>query len=1208
MTKSRIRGVVAGWLLIVVGAVAIPSIAMQGDTVADRVLGQYDFAHGAANLIDGEGYSLPQSVAVDTSVTPNRVYVADLNNARVLGYSDVTALVNGSPPDLVIGEPDFITGTCNNSPSASRLCGPQSVAVDASGRLYVGEGSRVLEYDSPYGGCGSLPCVAGPANRVFGQGGSFTSNACNFDTAGGHPTANDLCAVVWGMWVAVDASGKLYVSDSGNQRVLEFDNPLTSSTANRVFGQGGSFTSKTCNLGGFGANSLCNPSGLALDSSGHLYVADNFNNRVIEYNTPLTSSTGNLAFGQGGFFFSNSCNSGGPSSSTLCSPQGVAIDPSSGNLYIADSGRVLEYSSPHTSTTANAVFGQTGVFNSTACNFIPSAGNTGDPNADNSCSPVGAGVDASGNLYITDTGNSRVLEYKAPLTNSTADVVLGQFDFSHRATNTIDARGVSGPSSVTIDTSAVPNRLYVADGNNRVLGWRDVTAFTNGSPADLVIGQPDFLSSKCNNGGLSASSLCLDSAVAVDIAGNLYVGDNSNHRVLEYNVPFNGCGSFPCVGGPANLVFGQFGSFTSNVANNGGVSANSMNVPGGLAVDAVGNLYVSDPSNNRVLEYNTPLTTDTTADRVFGQGGSFTSHAVNNGGVSANSLGEPIPVAVNASGDLFVGDLDNNRVLEYDSPTTTDTTADRVFGQPDFISAACNNGGLSASSQCSPFGVGVDSDGDLYVADYGNNRVLEYSNPLSNATADLVFGQLGNFTTKLCNNGGVSASSLCEPLAVAVDVGGNVYVADTFNNRVLEYDNPLGQSATPTPTASATATATNSPTATSTATDTATVTATNTATQTPTATATATDTATATPTATATATNTETATATPTATSTATNTATATASATSTVTATPTATPTTTLTVTASIAFGNIPVGNTINKNITVKNTGTHALFIGSATSNDPEFAVAGNNCPGGGLAHLASCTIAIGFTPSGLGLHSGTISVNDNASSSPQHVAVSGTGIADLTTSTGSIVFGEVKFGSSSLKAVSVTNHQTRSVSLSESFSGTNAGDFSISGTSTCTSTLAAKATCSISVKFKPGVLGTESATLSIADSPDASSPHTVAISTGPTIPATISPASTLAFGTLTTKSKTMNITVTDLSGFSLSVGEGSVGGANAGDFAVTGGTCGGGTVSAHSSCTIAVTFTPTLRATAESASVAVTIGSDPNSPHNIALTGTGP
>src|SRR5208282_5355163 len=220
------------------------------------------------------------------------------------------------------------------------------------------------------------------------------------------------------------------------------------------------------------------------------------------------------------------------------------------------------------------------------------------------------------------------------------------------------------PSSIAIDASVIPNRLYVADTlNNRVLGWKDVTALSNDEPADLVIGQPDFDSSTCNNGGVSASSICGVSQLAVDGSGNLYVGDDGNNRVLEYNDPFAGCGSVPCVGGPANLVFGQGGSFTSNFPNNGGINANTMAGPGGIAVDADGNLYVSDPSNQRVLEYNTPLTStaipgsgDTTADQVFGQGGSFTSNTWNNGGLSASSLSGPGRLAVDASGDLFVAD------------------------------------------------------------------------------------------------------------------------------------------------------------------------------------------------------------------------------------------------------------------------------------------------------------------------------------------------------------------------------------------------------------------------------------------------------------------------------------------------------------------------------------------------------------------------
>ena len=423
--------------------------------------------------------------------------------------------------------------------------------------------------------------------------------------------------------------------------------------------------------------------------------------------------------------------------------------------------------------------------------------------------------------------------------------------------------------------------------------------------------------------------------------------------------------------------------------------------------------------------------------------------------------------------------------------------------------------------------------------------------------------------------------------------------------------------ATSTPTATATvtqtqtATATPTATATSTATTTATATATNTATATPTTTATATPTVTAT--ATATATPTSTATSTPTATVTATSTPTVTATATptqtatSTATATPTATPTTTMTVTASLAFGNVAVGQTSTKTLTIKNTGaTYSLIVSSAISSDPEFAVNGTGTCGPipvTVAPKTSCTLAVAFTPAAADSPSASLTLTDNATSSPQVSALSGTGIEDLTFSASSLAFGNVKIGSTAVKALNVVNHQDQAVTLAESFSGVNASDFSITG-GTCTTTLAASSSCTLNVTFTASMLGTESATLSLADSPDPLSPYTIALSTAATIPATVTPA-TIAYGTLTTTSKTKDVTVTNLSGSSLPLSE-SISGANAGDFAVTGGTC-GTTLPANSSCTIAVTFTPTGGGSAESASIAVTIGSDPSSPHTVSLTGTG-
>lgn len=369
----------------------------------------------------------------------------------------------------------------------------------------------------------------------------------------------------------------------------------------------------------------------------------------------------------------------------------------------------------------------------------------------------------------------------------------------------IDASTLINPNTVAIDRSVTPNRLYVADnGNNRILGYRDVTALTNGAPADLVIGQPDFSSSGCNRGGANATAdgLCRPITPMVDTAGNLYTEDSGNNRVLEYNTPFASCASFPCVGGPANLVFGQAGSFTSGECNQGGANptADSLCDPRGIVLDAAGNVYITDSQNNRVLEYNTPLNkTDPTADMVIGQA-DFLSGACNRGAsASADSLCFPVGPVFDPAGHLYVADANNNRVLEYDAPLASCSSfpcvggpANQVIGQGgSFTSSDCNKGGVSANSLCNLGALAVDVSGNLYVP--SNSRVLEYNTPLTtDTTADLVFGQGGSFTSDDCNHGGLSADSLCnEGGGAAVDTDGNLYVGDQTNNRVLKYNTPL---------------------------------------------------------------------------------------------------------------------------------------------------------------------------------------------------------------------------------------------------------------------------------------------------------------------------------------------------------------------------------------------------------------------------------
>ena len=274
-------------------------------------------------------------------------------------------------------------------------------------------------------------------------------------------------------------------------------------------------------------------------------------------------------------------------------------------------------------------------------------------------------------------------------------------------------------------------------------------------------------------------------------------------------------------------------------------------------------------------------------------------------------------------------------------------------------------------------------------------------------------------------------------------------------------------------------------------------------------------------------------------------------------------------------------------------------------TPSDSEYVLSGGTCGAIPItvAPKTNCTIGVAFTPNAVGAHNATLTLADNAATSPQHVSLTGAGIAGLSTTSTSLTFGSVKFGTKGVKSFSAINHQTRPVTLSESFSGTNAGDFSKTG-GTCTSSLGAGKSCSIVVSFAPGVLGTESATLFVADSPDPLSPYPVALSTGPTIPETLAPL-TLAYGTVSrSSSKTLKTTIANKSPFTISIGS-ALSGANAPDFTITGGTC-GATLGGNSSCTIGVKFKPTTAA-GESATLTVTVPQDPTSPHDVSLKGTG-
>jgi sugar lactone lactonase YvrE len=348
--------------------------------------------------------------------------------------------------------------------------------------------------------------------------------------------------------------------------------------------------------------------------------------------------------------------------------------------------------------------------------------------------------------------------YAAFTNGQNASTVIGQSDFT-TGTPTTTQSGLHSPFGLTIDPSG---NLWVVDGfNNRVLEF--VPPFTTGMAANLVIGQSDFTTDTATT---TQSGLWWPYGLAFDASGNLWVADMDNARVLEFVPPFT-------TGMAASLVIGQ-SSFTTRDRV---TTQSGFRNPFGLACDASGNLWVADGGNNRVLEFIAPFSDGMAASLVIGQS-DFTTRTI---ATTQNGLWAPYYLAFDASGNLWVADGLNNRVLEFVPPFSDGMAASLVIGQSDFTSRtfATTQSGLSG-----PYGLAFDPSDNLWVVDSSNARVLEFVPPFTTGmAANLVIGQ-SDFTTSTI---ATTQSGLWEPHDLAFDASGNLWVADGGNSRVLEY-------------------------------------------------------------------------------------------------------------------------------------------------------------------------------------------------------------------------------------------------------------------------------------------------------------------------------------------------------------------------------------------------------------------------------------
>lgn len=334
-------------------------------------------------------------------------------------------------------------------------------------------------------------------------------------------------------------------------------------------------------------------------------------------------------------------------------PLGVAADPTTGRVYVADSknNRILWWnstSSLRNGQAANGVLGQAD-FSS----VDPNRG--GATGANTFHGPTTLTVDGSGNLWVADTYNYRVLRFPAPVSTGTiADVALGKGNLSDGGITASATSGSLGlPFGVTVDGSG---RVWVADTvYHRVL--RFSPPFAPGTNnADIVLGQANFTSGSPDRGGtVGPDTLNTPQAVTMDRAGHVWVADSSNGRVLRYSVPIT-------TGMPADFVLGQPNFTSGNI-----ISASDHSVPGvdDVKVDGAGNVWVADGMNSRVLRFPAPFSTGK-ADILLGQA-DFLSGGINGTGtVGQNTFYLPFGLALDNLG-LWVADTRNSRLLHYDA-------------------------------------------------------------------------------------------------------------------------------------------------------------------------------------------------------------------------------------------------------------------------------------------------------------------------------------------------------------------------------------------------------------------------------------------------------------------------------------------------------------------------------------------------------------
>ena len=708
----------------------------------------------------------PRGVTFDAA---GNLYIADQNNNRIrkVDTNGVITTVAGNGTNGYTGDGGAATNASLN--------GPTSVALDAAGNLYICDMSngRIRKVDTnaiittiatldQYGPVGVALDAAGnlyAADQNSGEVVKVNSNGTVSLVAGGNGYFGNpgdggpatAAVIVSPQGVSFDAAGDLYIADQGSQRIRKVNlNGIISTVAgNGTYGYSGD--------GGAATNAeLCRPYGVTLDASDNLYIADYINNRIRMVDTNGIIST---VVGNGGTNYSG--DGGAATNASLNNPACVALD-AAGNLYIADYAnhriREVHFAGYPTLALTNVGASNAGSYTVVVTSpygvvtsavaaltvlFPPSV--TAAP----ASQTVPPGTNVTFTVAVSGTGP---LSYQwqfngTNLPNGIISTVAGssrQGAFGDGGAAT--SASLYHPGDVGFD--AVGD-LYIADfSNNRI---RKVDA--NGI-ITTVAGNGNAGYSG-DGGAATSAGLYWPDGLSFDASGNLYISEQGDNRIRMV--------------GTNGVITTVAGNGTNGYSGDGGAATNArLKSPAGVALDAVGNLYIADYGNQRIRKVDTNGMISTAA-------GNGTNGYSGDGGAATNaSLHSPLGVALDALGNLYIGDSSNQRIRKVDTNGVITTVAGNG------TNGYSGDGGAAISARLnSPSGVLLDAFGNLYIADGGNSRIRKVD------ASGFITNVAGNGTATFAGDGGAATSaSLDDPTGAALDAAGNLYIADNLNNRI----------------------------------------------------------------------------------------------------------------------------------------------------------------------------------------------------------------------------------------------------------------------------------------------------------------------------------------------------------------------------------------------------------------------------------------